>query len=114
MLDEICFARGQGFCSNDLAKDAARDVLRLPTQSGDWIAAPRFGCPPELVVIGGRIRLISPRLAHPMDTQLRQEFHEVQLEGRPPVLIRWNFPRLIYDTYVYLPQIRLAGRAVTL
>ena len=30
--------------------------------SNDWIAAPAFGEPPELVVIGGEIRLISPAL----------------------------------------------------
>ncbi len=81
-------------------------VLRLaPTD--DFIATSRPLSQPELVVIAGRIHLISPRLLPP---SLRAEFFPLRVESREPVLVRWNVPQLIANTP--LPEIRLAGRLV--
>jgi cytosine/adenosine deaminase-related metal-dependent hydrolase len=109
LLDELEYAGGQ-------STDAAARVLRLPSRPDDWIAAPKFGAPPELVVIGGVIHLISPRLAPGLHPSLRLEFHRLNIHTRPPVLVRWNVPQLLRDTRRNLgPEpIRLAGRDVTL
>ena len=83
--------------------DAAR-VLRLdPT--GDFIAAHGPCEQPELVVIGGRIQLIS---AERLPSILRPMFHRLHVETRRPVLVRVDMPRLIAGTP--LPEIRLGGR----
>jgi hypothetical protein len=89
--------------------------LRLPPRPDDWIAVREFGAPPELVVIGGAIRLISPRLANGLTPNVRPEFHLLNIETRPPVLVRWNIPQLLQETRRYLAPdpIRLAGREVT-
>jgi hypothetical protein len=94
---------------------AAARIFRLPPRPGDWIAVPQFGAPPELVVIGGRIHLIGPDLAEELPPSLRLEFHPLKIQGRPPVLVRWNIPRLLQDTSLYLgpDPIRLAGREVS-
>jgi cytosine/adenosine deaminase-related metal-dependent hydrolase len=97
-----------------LVTAAAARILRLPPCPGDWIAVPQFGAPPELVVIGGRIHLISLELAAALPSGLRQEFHPLKIQSRPPVLVRWNIPQLLQDTCLYLgpDPIRLAGREV--
>jgi cytosine/adenosine deaminase-related metal-dependent hydrolase len=108
LLDELEFAGGQN-------TEIAARVLRLPPRPDDWIAVPRFGAPPELVVIGGIIHLIGPHLAPGLRPSLRQEFHRLNIETRPPVLVRWNIPQLLRDTRRHLgtDAIRLAGRKVT-
>jgi cytosine/adenosine deaminase-related metal-dependent hydrolase len=111
LLDEIRAAQelGGGY---DTAAQAR--VLRLEERPDDWIAAARFGEPPELVVIGGRIRLLSPRLAHKLPVAVCREFHPLQMETRPPVLVRWNVPRMLEETARHLGdgEVRLAGRRV--
>lgn len=97
----------------DLAGDAAIRLLRLPARPDDWIAAPGFGEPPELVVIGDRIQLIGPRLARALPARICRQFHPLWIEGRPPVLVRWNVPQMLSETEQYLGEdIRLAGRKV--
>jgi len=105
-LDELRFAGAD-------ATDAAR-ILRLPPRPDDWIAVPAPGAPPELVVIGGSIRLISPALSEPLPPGLRSAFTPLGVEARPRVLVRWNIPQLLEDTRRYLDQepVRLAGREV--
>jgi cytosine/adenosine deaminase-related metal-dependent hydrolase len=105
LLDEIRFA---GFFDNA----AASQILRLHARDDDWIAAPALGCPPQLVVIAGTIRLIGPRLAYALPSNLRQLFHPLHIEGRPPVLVRFDVIRLIEETNVYLDNLRLSGRRV--
>jgi hypothetical protein len=94
---------------------AAARILRLPPRPDDWIAVSKFGEPPDLVVIGGRIHLISLGLALVLPPNLRQEFHPLKIRTRPPVLVRWNLPQLLEDTRRYLDSgsIRLAGREVS-
>jgi hypothetical protein len=86
-------------------------VLRLPARPHDWIAAPAFGEPPELVVIGGEIRLISPRLAKSIE---RPVLFPLQVEGRPQVLIGVNTKELIEKTKAFLKcsSVCLGGRRV--
>ena len=106
-LDELKFA-------SDLARpDAAQRILRLPPCPDDWIAVRSADDPPELVVIGGQIRLITSALGALLPPHLRSLFSPLSIESRRKVLIRWNIPRLIEDTRCCLgEQIRLAGRAV--
>ena len=106
LLDEIRFA---GFFNNT----AASEILRLPPSPDDWIAVPRMGCPPQLVVIDGTIRLIDPRLASVLSPDLRRKFHHLQIEGRPSVLVRADVPRLLQETTLPLDSIRLGGRKIS-
>jgi cytosine/adenosine deaminase-related metal-dependent hydrolase len=107
LLDEIRAARE---LIGDHSFDAAR-ILRLPPQPDDWIAVPAFGEPPELVVIGGSIRLIGPRLARGLPPRICREFFPLQIETRPPVLVRWNVPRMLAETAQHIgEEVRLAGR----
>jgi hypothetical protein len=110
LLDElrVALALGHGYSGCRTAR-----YLGLPQRSDDWIAAPAFGDPPELVVIGDRIRLIGLRLARRLPLHICHELFPLQIETRPLVLVRWNVPRLIEDAATYLGDaIRLAGRSV--
>jgi cytosine/adenosine deaminase-related metal-dependent hydrolase len=102
LLDELRFVADlhklPGACLQKLVTTAASEILRLPPRPEDWIAATAFGSPPELVVIGGSIRLISPRLAVEFPKNLRQNFALLRTEGRPEVFVRWNIPKLLQDT----------------
>ena len=114
LLDEIRAARDVvDPMPMKLTGDAAARLLGLPSRPDDWIAAPAFGEPPQLVVIDGRIRLIAPRLAPALAPHICHEFHPLSMEARPPVLVRWNVPRMIAETAQYLGEdVRLAGRGV--
>jgi hypothetical protein len=110
LLDElrVALALGHGYSGCRTAR-----YLGLPERSDDWIAAPAFGEPPELVVIGDRIRLIGLRLARRLPPHICHELFPLQIETRPLVLVRWNVPRMIEDAAAYLGEdIRLAGRKV--
>jgi cytosine/adenosine deaminase-related metal-dependent hydrolase len=107
LLDEIRFA---GLFDNS----AASRILRLPPTPDDWIAVSATSCPPQLVVIDGTIRLIDPRLASALSPDLRRQFHSLQIEGRPAVLVRVDILRLLQETVLYLDNVRLAGRQVLL
>ena len=117
LLDEIRTARdlsgaGDGFVQ-ELVTTAAARLLRLPPQPDDWIAAPAFGEPPELVVIGGSIRLIGPQLARALPPRVCREFYPLRVETRPPVLVRWNVPGMLEEAARHLGEdVRLAGRRV--
>ena len=118
LLDEIQFARDQFGLEaaevRDLVTHQATRILRLPPRLDDWAAATAFGAAPELVVIGNQIRLISSRLASSLTAPLRNEFFPLEVEGRPPVLVRWNVGELLKETRRYLgcPEVRLGGRLV--
>jgi hypothetical protein len=112
LLDEIRFAREFGARTCELVGSGARDVLQLPMRPDDWIAVREFGAPPELVVIGGEIRLISPALASRLPGDRAGQFHCLGVEGRPLVLARWDVPGLIEETRRYLGEVRLGGRTL--
>lgn len=110
LLDElrVALALGHGYSGCRTAR-----YLGLPQRSDDWIAAPAFGEPPELVVIGDRIQLIGLRLARRLPPHICHQLFPLQIETRPLVLVRWNVPRLIGEAAAYLGEdIRLAGRRV--
>jgi hypothetical protein len=110
LLDEIRAARE---LVHDCAFDAAARLLRLPPRPNDWIAVPAFGQPPELVVLGGRIHLIGPRLARALPPRICREFYPLWIETRAPVLVRWNVPRMLEEASQHLEEdVRLAGRKV--
>jgi hypothetical protein len=110
LLDEIRAARE---LVPDFASGAAARLLRLPPRPDDWIAVPAFGEPPELVVLGGRIHLIGPRLARALPPRICREFYPLWIETRAPVLVRWNVPRMLEEASQHLEEdVRLAGRKV--
>ncbi|HWB86680.1 MAG TPA: amidohydrolase family protein [Bryobacteraceae bacterium] len=133
LLDELRFARQTGSVPDEslygmVTKHAAR-VLRLPPGSGviteggyaDLMALPgRASTPaaalldawrtgPELVMVGGQVRLISEALDfHPPGV-----FHRLHLEGRQPVRVRADLPDLLQATTTALGgNLRLAGKRV--
>ena len=115
LLDELRFVReefGVEECSlRALIGSQAQRILRLAQRPEDWIAAPAFGDPPELVVIGGQIRLISSRLASGM---AMSEFSPIQIEGRPRVLVRMDTRQLLQKTKSFLDSpVCLGGRLVS-
>jgi cytosine/adenosine deaminase-related metal-dependent hydrolase len=111
LLDEIRAARELDW---QYDSSAAARILRLPPHPDDWIAAPAFGEPPELVVIGNRIRLIGPRQARALPPRICREFYPLRIETRPSVLVRWNVPRMLEETSRHLgDDVRLAGRKVS-
>jgi hypothetical protein len=114
LLEELLFVREKfGLdepCLRSLVGSQAQQILRLPERPQDWIAAPAFGDPPELVVIGGQIRLISPRLADVASS----EFSPIQIEGRPLVLVRMDTRQLLERTTGFLDSpVCLGGRHVS-
>ena len=111
MLDEIGLA--QRLFNEDIRPLVTTNpaaILRIRSDT-DQIAVREFGQPPVLVKIGGRIRLISPELADHLPS--RDGYYRIQLEGRPPVLVDIDVPKLYQETAVVLgPEIFLAGRRV--
>jgi cytosine/adenosine deaminase-related metal-dependent hydrolase len=92
--------------ASPLCRNQAEQVLRL-SPTPDFIAASSPLRQPELVVIAGRMHLVTERL---LPEPLRHKFFPLHIEHREPVLVRWNIPQLIAQTP--LPEIRLAGRLV--
>ena len=110
LLDEIAHA---GASCDQVGEGAAR-ILRLPERPEDWIAVDRFGAPPKLVVIGGRVQLVDPKIAILLPAEQRREFYPLAIGERATVLVRWNIPQLLEDTRACLGSepILLAGRPV--
>jgi cytosine/adenosine deaminase-related metal-dependent hydrolase len=116
LLDELRFVREKfeldETCLRALVGSQAQRILRLAERPEDWIAATAFGSPPELVVIGGEIRLISPRLASGMSTS---EFFPIHIEGRPRVLVRMDTRQLLERTKAFFDfPVCLGGRHVSI
>jgi cytosine/adenosine deaminase-related metal-dependent hydrolase len=111
ILDEICLARRIWDVDiRPLVTTNPAAILRLSREQ-DLIAVRDFGQPPEFVKIRGRIRLISPALAGQLPS--RVGFHRIQLDGRPPVLVDVDIPKLYEETSAILgPEIFLGGRRV--
>lgn len=111
ILDEICLARRIGGIDvRPLVTTNPAAMLRLQPEN-DLIAVREFGEPPDLVKIGGRIRLISPELAEQLPSL--DGLNRIQLEGRGPVLVDVDIPKLYEETAAVLgPEIFLAGRRV--
>lgn len=70
---------------------------------------------PALVILGGRIQLVDPRLAARIDPALIRHLQKMELEGRGAWLVNANVSRLFAATEAALgPNFELAGRPVRL
>ena len=124
-LDEIKVARkASGLSSAALYRmvtsDAAR-ILRLRNGAGelnvggvaDLIAIPdsrRFPAVPALVIVGGKVKLITPSLARRLP---KDGLYPLQVEGRGDFLVDANIPRLREHARRALgSDLRLAGRRI--
>jgi hypothetical protein len=66
-----------------------------------------------LVVVGGRIRLISPDLARQLPAAVRHRFQLLRVENRPPVLVDADVRALRRAAVKHLGNdLRLAGKRV--
>jgi hypothetical protein len=66
-----------------------------------------------LVVVAGRIRLISPDLAGQLPSSERRRFQLLRIDNRPPVLVDADVRGLRRDAVKHLGQdIRLAGKRI--
>jgi cytosine/adenosine deaminase-related metal-dependent hydrolase len=118
LLDEMRFAMEQyGLSPSEtlaLAAASAARMLGLPERRGDYIAVREFGAPPDAVVIGGRLRLVSKELAFILPRAERTRWSPLRLCGRPPVLVPFPVRALIDQTRAALGEaaIYLGGREV--
>lgn len=134
LIDEMRIARQAGKLREDeiyplVTTNAAR-AMRLSTGQGaiaergtaDLIAVKDRGqtpaealtdLHPELVIIGGRVMLLSDCLASTIDSSHAAGLHRISLEGRGRWLVRAPVPRLYAAAAATLgPEVRLAGRRV--
>ncbi|PWT98026.1 MAG: amidohydrolase [Terriglobia bacterium] len=91
-------------------------------ETNDWIAVRSSSQNPlqallrgsvALVVIAGRIRLISPELARQLPYRVRRRFQPLHLEGRAPVLVDAPVRALRRAAVRHLgSELRLAGKRV--
>jgi cytosine/adenosine deaminase-related metal-dependent hydrolase len=99
-------------------------ILRLPAraQAGDWIAVRSHARTPwdalfdgaiALVVLGGRIRLISPELVEQLPKSQRRRFQLLHVEHRAPVLVDADVAGLRRAAARHLGgDLRLAGKRI--
>jgi cytosine/adenosine deaminase-related metal-dependent hydrolase len=137
LLDELRIARRESGLSTSslyrmVTEDAAR-VLRLPAGAGalergapadivvlrDSDAEPCSALleaeTPQMVVIGGKVKLVSAAFAERLPPDIRRGLHRICLDACEPVLIDADVPRLFASASQVLgPEIRLAGRRVQL
>jgi cytosine/adenosine deaminase-related metal-dependent hydrolase len=72
-----------------------------------------FGMRPELVIVGGKIKLVSTRLADRLPDRLRFGLQPISLEGRGNYLLDANVSELYAAVTPHLgPDFRLAGKRV--
>ncbi len=120
LLDELRIARDHGASAEELYRtvtDIPARMLRLPDRAGDLaIFRDLGGTPaetllsgrgPEMVLIDGRIKLISPSLATPA------HFTRLKVSGRKAVLVDADVPGLYRRAQRVLGTVSLAGRRVT-
>jgi cytosine/adenosine deaminase-related metal-dependent hydrolase len=118
LLDEMRFAMEQnGLSSSEtlaLASTSAARLLGVTNGRGDYIAVREFGAPPDAVVIGGRLRLVSAELAFLLPGAERTRWSPLRIYGRPPVLVPFPVRALIEQTRAALGEaaIYLGGRQV--
>jgi cytosine/adenosine deaminase-related metal-dependent hydrolase len=134
LIDEISAARRHASVSvkqlYDMITTTAARVLRLRHSEGsitaggvaDLVAVRDAGgspCDaivdlrPEIVIVGGRIQLVSAAFAQSRRTAMERGFNPIELEGRGRWFVKMNVPRLLASSVNAIgPEIRLAGRRV--
>ena len=115
LLDELAVARR--FVSAEriyeMVTSVPARILRLPERKEDWIAIRIRSCAVALVVVAGRVRLISPELAEQLPKSERRRFQLLHVEGRPPVLVDADVRKLRRVAARYLgSDLRLAGKRI--
>jgi len=95
----------------DMVTAEPAKILRIESHESDLVAVrdPR-NLTPELVVIDGRIRLISERLAKPLRLP---GFHPIEIADRGRWLIDCDLPRLMGSVREVLGEALLSGKAVS-
>ncbi len=126
LLDELAVARDYlppGRLYEMVTTGAAR-ILRLASAQtrGDWIAVRSqarsatqalLDGAVALVVVAGRIRLISPDLASQLPARARRGFQLLHIENRPPALVNAPVRQLRRAAAKHLGQdLRLAGKRI--
>jgi len=130
LLDELAVARKYLPPARlyEMVTSAPARILRLarwqtrPQPSGDWIAVRSAARTPAqalfdgaiaLVVVAGRIRLISLDLARQLPSPVRRRFQLLHVENRPPVLVDADVRTLRRTAAKHLgPDLRLAGKRI--
>ncbi|HML16072.1 MAG TPA: amidohydrolase family protein [Bryobacteraceae bacterium] len=133
MANEIRIAHSQGASAEllyDMVTNRAARILHVERSAGairhgaaaDLIAVRDRGqtpaeallhLTPELVVVGGRVRLISKQLHSRFGSRIAKTFRTVALEGRGEWFTPFDVPRLLKSARAVLgPEIRLAGKRV--
>lgn len=125
LLDELRVAHACGASPEELYRrvtEIPARMLRLPEHAGDLAifrdqgATPAetllAGKGPEMVIVGGRIKLISPALADRAGVS-RERFSRLKVTGRKAVLVDANVPALYRRAHRILGEVRLAGRRVS-
>ena len=113
LLDEMAVARRYVSAARvyEMVTEVPARILQLPEREHDWIAMRESAV--ELVVIAGRVRLISAALARQIPRALIRKFQPVTLEGRPPVLVDAPVRRLYGAAAKHLGRdLRLAGKRI--
>ena len=128
LLDELHAARKYVSAVRlfEMVTIGAARILRLAKswRTQDWIAVRTNSKIParalfdgkiELVVVAGRIRLISPELAEQLPAGFRHGFQSLTLEGRPTVLVDADVKSLYRAASKHLGKdLRLAGKRILL
>jgi cytosine/adenosine deaminase-related metal-dependent hydrolase len=97
----------------EMVTSAPARILRLPQRKNDWIAIHIGTGAVALVVIGGRVRLISPELARQLPRCERGRFQLLHVEGRAPVLVDADIRQLRRAAAKHLGRdLRLAGKRI--
>ena len=101
-------SRGEG----EIREGGIADLLVVP-DSGQNPAEALQEFRPSLVILGGRIQLVSADLAERIDPMFTRNLQKVELDGRGAWLVNANISRLRAATEAVLgPNFQLAGRPV--
>jgi len=104
----LCLHRGEG----EIKERGVADLL-VVADSGRSPAETLQDFCPSMVILGGKIQLVSKNLAARIDPRFTRDFQNVELEGRGKWLVNVNVSRLRAATEAALgPDFQLAGRTV--
>jgi cytosine/adenosine deaminase-related metal-dependent hydrolase len=125
LLDEIRVAAECGASPEELYRmvtEIPARMLRLPDSRGDLAIFRDEGITPaetllsgkgpEMVIVGGNIKLISPALAARAGLG-SGHYSRLKVAGRGTVLVHAGVPALFRRAYRVLGEVRLAGRRVS-
>jgi cytosine/adenosine deaminase-related metal-dependent hydrolase len=100
--------RGEG----EIQEGSIADLLAVPDSGQSPAEALQDFCP-SLVMLGGKLQLVSKNLAPRIDPALIRNFQNIELEGRGSWLVNANVSHLHAAVEAVLgPRFQLAGRTV--